>query len=122
MEFYYDSTYRDVLVIKADGGLNAHTAQEFVSNLEDLIAAGLSKIVVDCTALSYISSYGLGVLIRLHGKLAKRGGDVKICGVKSTVLGVLQLTKLDQVFGIYPDVSRALLEFRPLTQPEPQMK
>ncbi len=115
MEFYYDTTYRDVMVVKADGGLNAQTAHEFIANLETLIASGLTKIVVDCSALTYISSYGLGMLLRLHGKLAKRGGDVKICAVKGAVMEVLQLVKLDKVFNLYPDVSRALLEFRPVS-------
>ena len=76
MELYYDDVDSEVLVIKADGGLNARTAEGFVEDLEKLVDAGLRKIIVDCSELDYISSFGLGVLIRLHGRLARRGGDV----------------------------------------------
>ena len=113
MEFYYDDVDSDVLVLKADGGLNARTAEGFVEDLEKLVDAGLRKIIVDCSELDYISSFGLGVLIRLHGRLARHGGDVKIASVKGMIVEVMRLTKLNKLFEIYPDVSRARLSFRP---------
>jgi len=113
VEFYYDNVDSDVLVIKADGGLNAQTAEGFVEDLEKLVDAGLRKIIVDCSELDYISSFGLGVLIRLHGRLARHGGNVKIASVKGMIVEVMRLTKLNKLFEIYPDVSRARLAFRP---------
>ncbi len=115
MEIYYDDVDSDVLVLKADGGLNARTAESFVSDLEKLVDAGLRKIIVDCSGLSYISSYGLGVLVRLHGRLGRHGGNVKIASVKGVVVEVLRVTKLNTIFEIYPDVARARLAFRPKT-------
>ena len=51
------------------------------------IQAGCRKLIVDCTRLTYISSYGMGVLVRLHQKLAKRGGDVKLAAALGALLG-----------------------------------
>ena len=102
-------------MIQADGGLNAGTAPQFMGDLEKLVDAGLRKIIVDCTKLNYISSYGLGVLMTVHKQMAKHGGDVKICCVKSVVHDVLRLVKLDQFFQSYADLNRARLAFR---QPE----
>ncbi len=115
MEIYYDDVDSEVLVIKADGGLNAGTAEGFVEDLEKLVDAGLRKIIVDCSELSYISSFGLGVLIRLHSRLARHDGNVKIASVKGVVVEVMRVTKLTRLFEIYPDVSRARLAFRPKT-------
>ncbi len=115
MEIYYDDVDSEVLVIKADGGLNAGTAEGFVEDLEKLVDAGLRKIIVDCSGLDYISSFGLGVLVRLHGHLARHGGNVKIAAVKGMIVEVMRLTKLNKLFEIYPDVSRARLAFRPKT-------
>ena len=100
-------------MIKADGGLNARTAEGFVEDLEKLVDAGLRKIIVDCSELDYISSFGLGVLIRLHSRLARHGGNVKIASVKGMIVEVMRLTRLNKLFEIYPDVSRARLSFRP---------
>ena len=60
MEFYYSDTDKDVLIIKADGGLNSDNADKFVDELAALIDAGQTKIVVDCSRLNNITSYGLG--------------------------------------------------------------
>ncbi len=48
MEFYYDEIDGDVLIIKADGGLNADTTDQFVESIEKLVTAGLANIIVDC--------------------------------------------------------------------------
>jgi anti-sigma B factor antagonist len=112
MEFYYHELDESVLILAADGGLNADTAKQFVGQLETLVDAGVKKIIVDCTHLDFISSYGIGVLVRLHNKLAKRGGDVKIAGAKSTVLSALTVMRMGKLFEIYPDVNRARLAFR----------
>ncbi len=115
MEFYYHEVEKDVLILAADGGLNAATADQFVSELERLIEGGNTKIIVDCSQLNYISSYGIGVLMRVHGKLQKHGGDVRLASVKGMLVKALSLVRLDQVLSIYPDVNRARLSFRPRT-------
>lgn len=112
MEFYYDEIDRDVLVLVADGGLNADTADQFVTSIEKLVDGGLTKIVVDCSKLHYISSYGMGVLLRLHKRLKTHGGDVKIAGAKGMTPQALQILRLDRLFQLYPDVGQARLDFR----------
>lgn len=113
MEFYYNETDKDVLIISADGGLNSDNADKFVNELAALIDAGQTKIVVDCSRLNNITSYGLGVLVRLHSKLSKKGGDVKLACVKGLIEQVFKVTHLNKIFEMYPDVSRACLMFRP---------
>ncbi len=115
MEFYYDDADEEVLVIKADGGLNGRTADEFASGIEKLVDAGLRKIIVDCSKLDYISSYGLGVMVRLHKRMKTHGGDVKFASVKSVLVDVLRITRLNKLFAIYSTVPRARLAFRSKT-------
>ncbi len=116
MEFYAHEIDNDVMILTADGGLNSDTADDLVSAMEKLVDAGLTKLIVDCGQLTFISSYGLGVLMRLHRHIKTRGGDVKLCGVRGIISQVLQVTKLDGVFQLYPDVNRARLAFRPRTE------
>ena len=116
MEFYYHEIDNSVLILRADGGINKDTAGQFVQELEKLVDAGLTKIIVDCTGLEHISSYGIGVLLRVHKRLAKHGGDVKLAGLHSGLVTVLRIARLDGLFDIYPDVNRARLAFRPVDQ------
>lgn len=115
MEFCYDDIDADVLIIVADGGLNRDTADQFVSEIETLVDAGLRKIIVDCSNLEFISSYGIGVLVRLHKRMKKHDGDVKIASVKGLIVQVLQIAHLTKLLDIYPEVDQARLAFRPKT-------
>src|SRR3954470_18252908 len=94
MELYYHELDRSVLILNADGGLNADTASDFVAQLESLIDVGVNKMIIDCTKLTFISSYGIGMLVRLHNKLAKQGGDVKIAAPPGLVLQALNLLRM----------------------------
>ena len=112
MEFYYHSTDRDVLVLSADGGLDATNAEQFVGQLEQLIQSGARKLIVDCGRLVYISSYGVAILVRLHNKLAKRGGNVKLACVDSRVARLIEVAGLSRVFEIYENLDVARAAFR----------
>ncbi len=111
MEFYYHEVQKNVMVISADGGLNRQTADQFTSNIISLIEAGLQSIIVDCEKLTYISSYGVSVLLRLRKRAAKAGGEVKIANVHSRIVEVLGMMKLGKLFAIYPNVDKALHAF-----------
>jgi anti-anti-sigma factor len=113
LEFYFHELDNSVLILAADGGINADNASQFVSDLEKLVDAGIRKIIVDCSQLEHISSYGIGMMLRLHKRLARHGGDVKFAGVHSALVRVLQIARVDTLFEFYPDVNRARLAFRP---------
>src|SRR3954470_16140330 len=104
MEVYYHEIDHRVLILRADGGINHDNAAQFVTDLEKLVDAGLTKIIVDCGGLEHISSYGIGVLIRLHKRLARHGGDVKLAGVHSALATVMRIARVDMLFNLYPDV------------------
>ena len=119
MEFYYHEIDNDVLIISADGGIDKQTSKEFVEQILTLIEGGMTKIIIDCKKLTYISSWGIGVLLRLHKRAKTAGGEVKIADVHSRIVDVLNVTHLNKIFGIYPDVNRARLEFRPRDESDP---
>jgi anti-sigma B factor antagonist len=112
MEFYYRDTERDVLILRADGGLDSHNAQEFLNQLQRLIEGGARKLVVDCGKLGYISSFGITTFIRLHKRMAECGGSVKLAAVQSPLFRLLQITRLNEVFHAYPSVEEAVKAFR----------
>lgn len=107
MEFFYHDVDRDVLIVSADGGLNMDTADQFIASLETVIDAGVHKVVVDCSRLGYISSAGLGLLLRLHHRLARHGGQVALANVRGTIASIIANTRLSDVFRIYGDVDEA---------------
>ena len=111
MEFFYSKTHKNILILSADGGLNKQNAEQFVGELQQLVDAGARKLIVDCTQLRYISSYGMGILLRLHKRVAEKGGEIKLAAIDNPVVRALRLVKLDTVFEIYDNVDAAQANF-----------
>ncbi|MDX1382073.1 MAG: STAS domain-containing protein [Thermoanaerobaculia bacterium] len=113
MELYRRGTEGDVLILAADGGLSLENSERFVDDLEAVIDQGDSKLIVDCEKLTHISSFGIGVLVRLHRRLAAQGANVKLACVDSRIVQILEMGGLASLFEIYPDVGTALDAFGP---------
>ncbi len=111
MDFYYDAVDKDVLIVSADGGLLWDNADEFVAELERYVELGISKLIVDCSRMTRISSYGLGTLVSVHKRLSKRGGDVKLASVSGVAGKVIRMTGLGARLHIYPTVEDARVAF-----------
>jgi anti-sigma B factor antagonist len=112
MELYYHAVDEDVLILNADGGLDSSNVEDFVSELSRLVEAGARKLVVDCSRLGFVSSYGIAVLVRLHKKLAERGGHVKLAALDSRLARFLEIAGLARVFELYPNADEARQAFR----------
>jgi anti-sigma B factor antagonist len=108
MELYFHQVRGNVLILSADGGIDSTNAEELAGQLETLIQAGARNLIVDCSKLGFISSYGLAVLVRLHKRLARVGGDVRLAAVQSRIVELLELTRLARVLQIYPNVDDAI--------------
>lgn len=102
----------DVWVISAIGSLDTYTSVAFFDCIEAEIESGKKKIIVDCSELDYLSSVGIGTLIRVHSRMKKLGGDVKLAALRGAPADVLRMTHLDRVFGIYDDVEHACRSFK----------
>ena len=72
---------------------------------------GTPKIVVDVSAVEYMDSGGLGILVGLLITARKRGGEIKLVSPSQRVQEVLGRTKLNTVFSIYTSYDEALAAF-----------
>ncbi|MEE8587607.1 MAG: STAS domain-containing protein [Acidobacteriota bacterium] len=98
-------------IIRIGGYLDAHTAPEFERVIEDQIAQGNVKIIVDCGKLDYISSAGLGVFMGFVEEVRQEGGDIKICSLIPKVRQVFELLGFQQLYHIVDDRSAAVRKF-----------
>jgi anti-sigma B factor antagonist len=117
VELYYHGVDRDVLILRADGGLNVEIAGQLGQELEQVVQSGIGKLIVDCGGLRWISSAGLGTLVRLHKRLRDRGGELKLAAIDAAVVRMLELTRLNRVFELYTTVGDARAAFRSATRP-----
>lgn len=103
----------NVLVLEVIGELDENTSEDFLGCIEEQIENGHRRVVVDCTHLRYFSSYGIGTLIRVHSRMKKRDGDVKLASLQGAPARALKLTALDKILAVYETVDEALQAFGP---------
>ena len=101
----------DVLVIRLSGNLDTETCDYFFTCLEDEIERGHTKMIIDCRDLEFVSSLGLGMLLRAHARLKKHGGNVKLARVGGAVADLLRMVKLGTILHVYPRVRDAYHSF-----------
>jgi anti-sigma B factor antagonist len=59
-------------------------------------------VTLDCSALEYISSAGLGVLLKTQKRLQPAGGGLVLSGLNRHVRDVFAYSGFDQIFRIEP--------------------
>ena len=59
-------------------------------------------VTVDCSRLEYISSAGLGVLLKTQKRLLGTGGKLRLVGVNRHLQDIFQYSGFDQIFEIVP--------------------
>ena len=57
-------------------------------------------VTLDCSRLEYISSAGLGVLLKTQKRLMASGGGIKLAGVNRHLRDIFQYSGFDQIFEI----------------------
>jgi len=60
------------------------------------------SVVLDCTALEYLSSAGLGVLLKTQKRLKAGAGQLRLTGVNRHVHDIFRYAGFDQIFEIAP--------------------
>lgn len=107
MQYETEQLDGGVLVVKPDGELTMAATPDFLRYMEQIVDAGHQRVVVDCTFLDAISTTGLTALLRLHKRMAERGGQVRLACIKGLVRDALKVMKLDRIFEVYPTVDDA---------------
>jgi anti-anti-sigma factor len=70
-------------------------AQSFLDALDGLVT-------LDCAKLDYISSAGLGVLLKTQKRLMGSAGKLRLIGVNRHLQDIFLYSGFDQIFEIHP--------------------
>lgn len=103
----------EILAVVLGGSLDSTTTDHFNQAVQNHLDQGRTKIIVDCRNLGYISSLGLGSLVALRARLAKKGGEVKLAAVFGMAAETIRLVGIDKILHIYGDLEFARQSFCP---------
>jgi anti-anti-sigma factor len=104
-------TRNDVTVVAFAGNLDSNTSPQAQQALDGILAGGGRKLIVDFTALDYISSAGLRVLLGTAKRLGGAGGALRLFGLNETVREVFEISGFSTILAVFPAEADALKEF-----------
>ena len=70
-------------------------AQSFLDRVD-------GTVTLDCARLEYVSSAGLGVLLKTQKRLKASSGKLRLVGVNRHLQDIFQYSGFDQIFEIEP--------------------
>jgi anti-sigma B factor antagonist len=89
----------DDAVVHLAGELDISTSPDLQDALADLTDRP-RRVVVDLSDLEFIDSTGLAALLGAHKALNEQGGTLELRHPNKMVVGLVQITGLDDVFEI----------------------
>jgi anti-anti-sigma factor len=104
-------TENGVTLVALAGSLDSNTSPQAQQALDAMLAGGARKMVVDFTALDYISSAGLRILLGTAKRLSGAGGALRLCGLNETVKEVFDISGFSTILAVFPTEADALKGF-----------
>jgi anti-anti-sigma factor len=87
-----------VVLVEVRGDVDAATAPTLGETLNNLLAEGHSRLLLDASQTGFISSTGLRALTFAQREAHRLGGEVRLCGLRAEVRKVFVVSGVDRLF------------------------
>ena|SRR5215471_3601611 len=95
-------------VLPLKGEIDLHVAPSVMALINQVIEEKPERLVVDLSSVTYVDSAGVAALIGAMQRVEGYGGKFLLAGLQETVRSIFEISRLDQVFQIFPDADAAL--------------
>ena len=98
----------DITIVAIKGNLDSVTSPQAQQALDGVVAGGGKKIAIDFTALDYISSAGLRVMLGTAKQMGAKGGALRTFGLNQTVKEVFDISGFSKILAVFANEADAL--------------
>jgi anti-sigma B factor antagonist len=95
-------------VVSVAGEIDVYTAPRLREEITELVAAGTYDLVIDMSAVEFLDSTGLGVLVGGLKKVRAHEGSLQLVCNQDRLLKIFRITGLAKVFVIHDTAEAAL--------------
>jgi anti-sigma B factor antagonist len=100
-------------IVNVTGSVDALTAAELSKVLSNQITEGQTNLVVDLTAVEFMSSAGLRTLLGAVKEARSSGGDLRIISTNPGIDKVLKMSGFHNIAKVFPSHAEAVSSFGP---------
>jgi anti-sigma B factor antagonist len=97
-----------ITILHLAGELRAAEGDDWAKRATDLLGEGGARLVIDLAHVNYVSSAGLGQLVRVAAHANSQGVRLLLCNLTPFVQQVLTSTGLDKFFNVASSLDDAL--------------
>jgi len=102
----------DVTVVDVSGRITLGEGTNAMREaLDDLVAGGNRKVLLNLAEAAYIDSSGFGELVSGYTSLRRAGGSLKLLNPTQRIKSLLDMTNLSAIFDVHDDEARAVQSF-----------
>lgn len=101
----------DILILRMRGRLDAVSSPATERKVFECINNGQSKLILDFSGISYLSSAGMRMLLSTTKKLKSLSGRLVVSSVSPNVMDVLKMSGFDHVLDLSSTEDEALRKF-----------
>lgn len=99
----------EVAVLRLLQDLDFNASRGFRSMLESEIDGGAKGVILDMTAIAYVASITIGILVEIHNRIKAEGGaGLVLLNPQQRVKDILRLVHLGRVIPILDDEAEAI--------------
>lgn len=88
------------LVISLSGRLDTITSPQLEEEINRYLLDKIETVILNVKELEYISSAGLRLVLMLHKKMAKQGGQLKLINVNDMVMEIFDMIGMSDFLDI----------------------
>lgn len=103
----------NVQVVQIRGALRLGPGVDsFRQTIDEAMAAGDTRVVINFSEVPMIDSSGIGVLVKAMASAKQRGGGIKLLNPSKFVVQTLKLIGVLSLFEVFEDENAAVQSFR----------
>ncbi len=106
-----DRQVNGVTILELKGSIDAFTAPKIAEAIQTQIGKGNIKLVADMNGVNYTSSAGLRVILGAIKETRTQGGDLRLCGIKTDVMKVLNLSGFTNILKLFDTLDAAVASY-----------
>jgi len=99
------------IVIAPDEDILMSNVSNFEAAIESAVTTGKGHVIVDLERVEYLSSLGIGALVRSLRRAREHGGELKLINVREELLRILRLSGVANVLDICTSEEEAVAAF-----------
>ncbi len=101
----------EVLILGPSGRIDTENSTVLLGKITQVINGGVRNLLLDLSAVTYVSSAGLRVLVMTAKRLANSGGKLVLAGMNAQVRTIFEISGLTSILTLHSTKAEALSSF-----------